>query len=241
MKSPRLFAATGALLFLLTASGAHASSSVENPLFGYTHRLPSPFTVPQGHLVLGTEVAYGVTDFLEVGTSVINDAYKVFNAHAKVALVDYPEFAFGLNLEWEHYNIRDFALGNPDLAVNSWMPGAVGAYAILPELAVFLGGNLNITSTELQANGVSRSGFVRGAQAGSDVSWAYNPKKKKSKKGGGIGNVLSAGVSYDFNYKLLGFGLSHHWPGFHLGFHYYPAAEYTPFQPIIAGGMAFDF
>jgi len=214
---------------------SHASS-YENPLFGYTHLLPSPFTLPAGTLVYGTNVALGVTDFFQVGTDLVRDFYQIFNVRGKVSLVDYPSFAAGLTLGYETYNYQDINSSNPDLRVNSWLPGAVTAFELLPRLALFVGGNLNFTSATLKSDGIVTSGYVRGVSLGSDISWAYNPAKKRK-----IGNVLSAGASFDVTYKIVGFGFSHHWPGFHVGIHYYPNADRYKVQPIIAGGGSVSF
>jgi hypothetical protein len=211
------------------------ASTVENPLFGYTHLLPSPFTLPAGRLQLGTQIALGVTDFLQVGTDLLRDIYQVYNANAKLGVLDFPEFALGLNLGWETYNLNDFDARNPNLQITSWQPGAVAGFETIPHVALFFGGNLNLTSTNLVTNGIETSGYVRGAQIESDISWAYNPKKKS------LGNVLSGGVSYDLTYKIAGFGVSHHWRGWHVGIHYYPNASRYKVMPILAGGTSIDF
>ncbi len=212
---------------------AHASQ-VENPLFGYTHLLPSPFTLPAGRLALGTSVAFGITDFLQVGTDLLRDIYQVYNANAKLGVLDYPEFALGLSLGYETYNYNNIDPRNPDLSVSSWQPGGVFGFETLPGLALFFGGHLNFSDITLQTEGIQTSGYVRGALVESDVSWAYNPKKKS------IGNVLSAGVTYDPTYKIAGFGVSHHWRGFQVGIHYYPNADRYRIQPILAGGTSID-
>lgn len=231
--SVNLLAAAALLAF---GGNAARASSVENPLYGYSHLLPSPFTLSAGKLVLGTEMAFGLTDFLQVGTNVLSDFYKVYNANAKISLVDRYEFALALTGAWQSHNFRDISAAYPDLRVTSVMPGAVAAFALHPKVAAFVGGNLNFTSTDFVLIGDSEtSGYVRGASIGSDISFAYNPAKK-----GRVGNVLSAGVSYDFTYKLAGFGVSHHWPGFHFGIHYYPGATQYPVYPILSGGMAVE-
>jgi hypothetical protein len=213
---------------------ARASSLVETPLLAYTHLLPSPFTLPGGRFVLGTDVALGITDFLQVGSNILLDAYKIYNVNAKLALLDYEGFALALTGGYESYNLHDQDSGNPDLQIKSFLPGAVAGFSISPTLAAFVGGNLNFTSQALTTNGIATSGYSRGASAETDLSWAYNPHKK------GIGNVLSGGLSYDFTYQLVGVGLSHYWRGFHLGVHYYPNATQNKFLPIIAGGAVVD-
>ncbi len=225
------------LSFVLLAASvapARASSDVENPLFAYTHLLPSPFTLPAGRLLLGTHVAFGLTDFLQVSSDVLRDIFKVYNAEAKISLLDYQEFALALTLGLEHYNYHDIDDRNPDLGVTTWQPGAVTSFAILPTLAWFWGANLNISNSTLKTSGIQTSGYVTGAVLESDLSWAYNPKKK------GVGNVLSGGVSYDMTYSILGVGVSHHWRGLHVGIHYYPNADQYRVQPIITGGAAVD-
>ncbi len=219
------------LCFLITT----VSEAAENKLFSFTHMLPSPFTLPAGRLVYGTELAFGVTDFLQVGTNILRDFFKFYNANAKVSLIDYPNFAFALTGGWESYNYKNISATNPSIQITSWMPGAVVSFALAPPLALFVGGNAVFSKTTLVTSGIETSGFIRGANFETDLSWSYNPQKKKR-----VGNVLSSGVSYDFTYKLYGLGISHHWPGFHFGVHYYPQATKYPLQPIIAGGGSLD-
>src|SRR3954467_8551894 len=123
-----------ALALLLVFQPAMASE-VANPLFSRTHMLPSPFTLPGGRIVIGTEAAFGVTDFLQVGTSILRDLYQVYNANAKVSLVDLPEFALALTADFQKYNYNDISVLNPSVEVTSWGPGAVASWAILPNLA----------------------------------------------------------------------------------------------------------
>lgn len=219
---------------LCAEAAEEARSRIDNPLFGYTHLLQSPLTLPAGRLALGTSVALGVTDFLQVSTDILRDAYSVFNAQAKLMLVNSESFALGAFVGFESYNYNSFDANNPDLRVNSWLPGIIAAIEVIPDVALFLGGNLNYTSTQLITSGISTSGYVQGASAESDISWAYNPHRNR------IGNVLSAGVSYDFTYQIYGVGVSHHFPGFHVGIHYYPNATQYRVQPIISGGAAVD-
>lgn len=230
LKATRAGLAAQAAMSALALPEAPAARAGENPLFGYTHLLPSPYTLPAGTLVLGTDVGFGVTDFFQVGTNVVRDLYQIYNANAKLSVLDYPEFAAGLTLGYQTFNYKDFDSTNPDLRVTSWLPGIVGAFSLLDNLALFGGANLNFTQTDLNRSGLKETGLTRGASLGSDLSWAYNPKKN------GVGNVLSAGVSYDLTYDLFGFGASHTWPGFKIGLHYYPAADRYKLQPIIAGG-----
>lgn len=213
---------------------AAVEGSVTNPLFAVTHLAPSPLTLPAGRLVLGTDIAFGVTDFLQIGTNVVRLAYQVLNANAKLALFDNELFAFAATYSWERYNLRDFSARNPDVEIQSHQPGAVTAFSLHRDLAFFVAGSLNFTQINLQTSGVEVSGFVRGAQIASDLSWAYNRRRN------GLGNVLSPGVTYDLTFKILGLGLSHHWPGFRLGVHYYVNAESNRFLPILAGGAVVD-
>jgi hypothetical protein len=222
------------LLVLLLSSSAFASD-FENPMFGYTHMLPSPFTLPAGRFVLGTDTAFGVTSFLQVSTNVVGDLYQFYNVQAEVSLYDDSLVALAVNLGYETYNIDSLSAAFPSQWISAWLPGAVAGFALAPPLALFLGGNLVVSGTDLSALGAQGSGFVHGAMVESDVSWNfYRPKKAR------VGYVLSAGVSYDASYQLWGYGLSVHIPHLHVGFHYYPQATYYPLQPILAGGAAFD-
>ena len=214
-----------------------SDSEGPNPLFGYTHRVESPLTMKAGRLAFGTDIAFGLTDFLQIGTSLLRDIYKVYNANGKVSLIQYPDFAAAVTVGYQNYNLNDIYAFNPDLRVSSWQPGLTTSFALLNNVALFVAGNLSYDSITLFTDSTTSSGYQHGAQAESDISWAYNPPSSHRR----ISNVLSAGFSYDFTYKLIGYGISHHWPGFHIGIHYFPnAAEYRV-QPILAGGGSIDF
>lgn len=207
--------------------------AVENPLFHYTHLLPSPFTLPAGKVMLGTTSAVGITNFLELQTDVVSDVFQIYNAKARLSLLDFPGFAAGAYLGFQYFNPNTFSVANPSIGVTSWMPGLVTSFEILPYFALFLGGNLYYSSPAL-ATGIETSGFLQGGQVESDVSWAYNPHEGKT------GNVLSAGFTYNTTFSFYGVGISHHWPGFHVGIHYYPNVNTNKILPIISGGMAVE-
>lgn len=210
----------------------------ENPLFGYTHLQPSPYTLPAGTILIGTDLAFGLTDFLTVGTSLIGDLSGVYNAHAKISVLDTHGFAAALTMGWQHYNLHDLDTRNPNVDITSYLPGAVTSFALLDELALFTGGNLRLSKVSTQpganASATYESGLVRGGTIGSDLSYAYQFGER------GVGNVISAGAIYDFTYRTYGVGLSHHWRGFHLGATYYPGADQYPIVPIVSGGLSFQ-
>jgi hypothetical protein len=214
------------------SKAAESSSRVENPLFSYTHLLPSPFTLPAGTLVLGTEAAFGLTDFLQVSTNIVSDFLQVFNAQAKVSLLDYQEFALAVTGGWQSYNRNNFDSSAPSQQITSWLPGVVAGVAVAPTVAWFVGANLNYTSQTIVVDNVPISGYFRGAQVESDINWAYYQTKS------GNTNVLAAGVSYDITYKIFGVGLSHYFKNFKLGVHYYPNSTREKFLPIISGSAA---
>jgi hypothetical protein len=211
------------------------SEDPTNPIFGYTHLLPSPLTLPAGRLVLGTEVAYGVFDSVQIGTGLLLDLYQTYNANLKINLVNLPALSIAAFASVESYNYHNYDASNPDLRVLSWRPGLVAGYELASDFAAFIGGNLNFSRQTLVTSGATTSGYVRGAEAEYDLAWAYLHGKH------GISNVLSGGASYDFTYKIYGFGLSHSWRGFRIGAHYYPNADKYKLQPILAGGAAVDF
>jgi hypothetical protein len=216
-------------------SGKSLESRVENPMFGFPHMQASPYTVSQGRLILGTDVAFGVTDFLQVGTNLIRNFYKAYNANARLSLIDFPEFALSLTYGFEHVNLRRVDNRNPDVSIRSHQPGVVTAYGLAQDLALFIGANLNYRSFQIRSGEVPvSSGFLRGAQVGSDLAWNYSRTARK------FGNVISVGSTYDLSYSLIGLGISHHWPGFRIGIHYYPNATENRLLPLIAGGAVVD-
>lgn len=207
-----------------------------NPIFAFTHLLPSPLTIPAGRLVIGSEVAYGLFGWAQIGTGIVEDIFQVFNVDARVRLIDFPRFALGAGATFETYNLQNYGSANPDLRVNSWLPGITAAYEVAPRMAVFVGGNLNITHEQIPSV-LQTSGYVQGAQLETDFSYAYNPPRRP----GSIGNVIAGGVTYDMTYRITGVGISHYWPGFRLGFHYFLNASQNRLLPIIAGGTLVEF
>ncbi len=217
----------------LTIGNGTPLMAASQPILGYTHMVPTPLTLNAGTLVYGTYFGYGITDFLQIGTNIIADINQFYNADAKLNFLDTEDMALSAIVGWDHYNYNDISATNPDLAVTTWSPGLVYGYALAPRFAWFAKGVLNYSDVTLVNDGIETSGLMRGANIGSDVSWAYGSKGTKSKE---LGNVLSTGVSYDVSYKIFGVGLSHHWGGFQLGFHYYLNADKNAILPIIAGG-----
>lgn len=214
---------------ILLPATAHAR---ENPILAYTHLSPSPYTIPAGVVALGTTISFGVTDFFDIGTNIFLNLSRVYNARAKLALVDVDGFALALTGGWQRFNFKDLKSSNPDVTVTSTMPGLSTGFAFSRTVGLVLSGNTAITSTSLNQTGAETSGIVQGVEAEADLSWAYAPEKKT------LGNAFSTGVSYDFTYKLVGMGLSHHWPSFQLGAHYIPKAATGKVQPIIGIGAS---
>ena len=222
---------TSLFIFLINLTSAKA---YENPLFGYTHLLPSPFTLHAGKFAVGTSAGVGITDSLELDTNLLLDLVKIYNARLRYSLLDFPGFSVGVFLGFQSTNLSDLSSFNPALTVNAWMPGAVIGMEITPDLAIFMGGNLFYPNQTIDASSLNTAGYFQGRQIEADLSWAYHSTETE------LGNVLSAGVNYNSTFDLYGYGISHHWKGFHLGVHYYPTATELKIQPIIAGGAVFD-
>ena len=208
--------------------------AAENYLFGYTHLLPSPFTIPQGQIAVGTTTGVGVTPFMDVETNLISDFFQIYNARARFSLFDNRQFAIGAYLGYQMVNLNNLAPANPSVTLSAWMPGATVAVEVLPAVAMFFGvqlfyPNMNIINSEIDS-----SGYLAGAQVETDVSWAYNPHQ------GHAANALSGGITYNTTFSFYGLGISHHWPGFQLGIHYYPNAQNLKVLPIFSAGGALN-
>jgi hypothetical protein len=190
-------------------------------------------TLPAGVLVYGTGVAYGVTDFFQLGTNLLRNFYQIWNAQAKLSILDFEPFALAATMGFETFSLRAISSLNPDVRVTSYQPGLTTATRLGDSMALLLGGNLLFTQTTLPAPLPERSGLFRGAQVGAELSMVYGAKK-------GI-RALTPGISYDFTYRLLGMGVTHHWTWFSLGFHYYPTAEQEAIVPLVGFGGALSF
>jgi hypothetical protein len=212
----------------LTGASARAG---ENPVFVCTHLLPSPYTIPAGRLSYGSSFSLGVTDFMQIGTNAWLDAYRVWNGDVKLSLLDYRNFALSLTGEVLYYNLADMDPRNPSMQITSWQPGAVAAFGFLERFAIFGGITLDLREAKAPTGIVATSGYTPGARLEADAAFMYGDPKRH-----GIGNAFSAGITYDATYQLFGFGFGHHWPGFHLGIHYYPGADQNRILPILTGG-----
>jgi hypothetical protein len=213
--------------------GASARGDAVNPAFPYTHLLPSPFNLSQGEWVLGSTFAYGVVDFLQVSTNIPRLIQQHWNIRAKVPLIEYPTFVASAYVDYESYNPHNIDDTNPDMRLNRWQPGLITGYEIAHDMAVFLGGNFSFGKDPIPVR--TTSGYMKGAQVEVDWSWLYNPSTSR------LGdNALSAGVTYDLTYSLLGFGATHHWRNFSLGLHY-TIADRARFLPIFGFNVAAGF
>lgn len=196
-----------------------------NPAFPYTHLLPSPFNVPQGALILGTSLTYGVFDFFQVSTNLMRTLNQHWNFQAKVPLIEYPTFMATAFVDYENFNPRNISDLNPDVRYARWQPGLTTAYELGREMALFLGGNFSFGKDPVPV--VRKSGYLKGARMEADWSWLYNPASSRL-----ADNAIAAGITYDLTYELFGLGLTHHWRNFQLGVHY-TFADTNRFLPIL--------
>lgn len=204
-----------------------------NAAFPYTHLLPSPFNLPQGGVVFGTTIAYGVLDFLQVSTNVARMIQQQWNFQAKVPLVEYPTFVASAFVDYQTSNPHHYDDTNPDTWIKRWQPGLVTGYEITPDVAFFLGGNFDFGKEAPPI--VTTSGYLKGAQVNAEWSWLYNPSTSR------LGNnALALGIKYDFTYSLFGFGFTHHWRNFELGVHY-TFADRSRFLPIAGFSFGSSF
>ncbi len=211
-----------------------ASSQHVHPAFGRTHLLPSPLTLPGGMFIYGTDLAFGITDFWQVGTGLLRDVFQIYNANTKLKLFANTDFAFALTFGVDYYNPKRFSSAYPNVNITAYQPGAVFAMGFHPRVAMFFGANYQYTQVKVPN---VMSGYVRGTRVESDLTFMYSGADRK----GRIANAVSVGASYDLTYRIYGVGLSHHWPGFQLGLHVYPKASNSKFLPILAGGGSLSF
>ncbi len=221
-------------VLLTDLRSAHA---VENAIFGYTHLLPSPYTLPKGKFVIGTTTAVGLTDFFEIQTDIFYDFYRIYNVRAKLGFLDFPGFAGGFYVGYQYLNLNDLSSTFPSVGIGAFTPGGTIGVEILPDVALFLGGHLYYPNTDPTPYVNGPSGYLPGSEFGADLSWAYFKSRNKTS---GV-YILSFGATYNNTYGFYGVGISHHWRGLHLGVHYYPNVSRLRFQPILAGGAQFDF
>jgi hypothetical protein len=210
-----------------------------NPVFGYSHLAGSPYTLPSGRLVYGTDVAVGVTNQFQVGTNILRDSFQFYNAQAKYRVVSTSSFAAATTFGFETFDTAAVGVSTQSAQITNYLPGVVTAVGVGESVAWFNSGSINLSKATVPSD-MQKAGYIRGSQAESDIAWAYN--QGTTKRGDPfVRNALAAGVSYDFTYKVLGYGMSHHWHGFQLGAHYYPEAKRQKLQPIIAGGGTMQF
>ncbi len=202
--------------------------AVENPLLNHTHLLPSPFTLPAGRVMIGSLTGIGITDFFELQTHLLANFYNAYNLQLRASMIDSPTSAASLSIGFSYMNFSS------NQHISAWLPGGVVGIEIAPHLAFFFGGNLFLSNLPSTSQSVQTSGFLQGGQIETDLSWAYDVKSNR------LGNVVSMGFTYDTTFQFYGFGLSHHWMGFHLGIHYYPNVNENHVQPILSGTATVD-
>lgn len=204
-----------------------ASSSATNPAFRSAHLLPTAETIPGGSYVVGTVSAVGVTDDLMLSTDVVRDVLGYYNLGLKVPFVRFPTFRFAGFVQYETFNLDTADSRNPSSRIRAWKPGIVTAYELSSNTAFFLGGNFFISNRKIPH--IETSGFLHGARAEADWSWAYSE------------NSLALGATYDFTFKLYGMGFSHHWPTFLAGIHYVFNADKERLIPMFQINLGYSF
>ena len=236
----KLLLALVTTLFLVATPVQTTAMTAMEPVFYLTHMCPSPITTSAGRLTYGTELAFGVTDFFQVGTNLLRDFYQIFNANAKLGILNGERFAAGLLFQAQTYNMRAIDPAAANIQVSTFQPGIASAISLVPgRVAWFIAGQFNIEQTS--SAGSPPSGYLTGTLLQSDLTWAYSVART-TKTGARIGgNALAAGISFDVTYAQFGIGLSHHWPGFHLGIHYYPNGGNQKVLPILTGGGSVQF
>jgi hypothetical protein len=215
------------LVFLLLPLSAKASP------VGVTHMLPSPYTVEAGTLLYGTSLTYGITDFLQVGTNAYQLLNDVPNANAKLSFLDTENWAAAATFEWAELDLENVR-GERVATVTQYGPGVVVSTSITDVLSWTNGVKVIRRTVEGSEANAIKSGINQGTTYQSEIGWLYQDAPKKGNRGGA--RALATGISYDTTYKLFGVGISHHWPGFQLGVHYYPGADEKKWIPIIVGG-----
>ncbi len=224
------------IIGLIFSIQSHATERHFNPLFSQSHLLPSPYTLSAGQFVYGSQLALGITDFLQISTDFLRDLFQIYNAQLKVNLVDTSLFAWTLSLGFQTFNYQDIDSSNPAIQITSYRPGTVFAFGLGSRVAWFLGGSADLSNQKKSTN-VQTSGFVQGHVIESDWSFAYKTKDDEPE----YGYAIAVGGSYDLTYKLIGVGLSHHWPSFRIGVHYYINADRSRILPLITGGGTLFF
>ena len=205
-----------------------ARNEESTPLvFLYTQSLPSPINLGAGQWVLGTRAAYGIADFVELSTDIVRDVTRHYTLYAKVPILEFPEFVASAFIQYSHWNLHHYDKRNPDAAIHAWQPGLVTGFELDHDMAIFIGGNLQLTSKTFPDDAYT-SGFANGAKMNFDWSWMYNPRGGRLSE-----NTLSIGTSYDVTSKIWGIGVTHHWSTFEIGASFYPGADHYKVLPIL--------
>src|SRR5690606_23024103 len=135
--------------------------------------------------------------------NILKDIYQVYNADAKLSLIDYYEFANAFTFSIEYTNFNHLSSQNRDIYITSYQPGTVFAFALHEQVAWFLGGHLNFSSIEIKKDDlIETSGFIKGTTLQSDLSFMYNGYKQSKSGAISVGNTLSIGATYDILFEI---------------------------------------
>jgi len=211
-------------IFAIAVQHSHGGS----PL-GVTHMLPSPKTLPAGVFVYGTSLAFGVTDRFQVGTNLHALLSDIPNLNSQLSLYHSDDWALALTVGASQYDVED-VYGNKLATIDTYTSGLVLGVALSDKVAWTNGVEYAWRYVEGSDANIVISGLFGGTKLQSELGWIYND-----------GRALDLGVSYDTTFSLWGFGLGHHWDGFHLAIHYYPDADQDKVLPIISGSGAISF
>lgn len=187
------------------------------PILSRTHILNSPITLPHMTLAYGTSLAMGLFDRFEISTNIFSDFVEVYNFQLKYNWFKSHQFASAISFGYKSYLTK------------SYNPGIVFSYAPIDELAFITGGNLMLaTSSDYKTKTINA--FFPGHTTNFEIAYMYDGRTN--------GKSIAIGSSYDFTYKLFGYGISHHWKSFQLGVHVVPKAKESDIMPIIVAGGA---
>ena len=181
--------------------------------FNYAHHGETAYTLPAKTIQLGLgPVAYGVTDFLQIGTDFISPAYGIARANVKLNLFNWEYLGASVGFE---YNYLFNSFGYPaDLGFRTkkenhhvYLPQASVSVKLSDEVFLHTGGRYILAPTVKNDSQLVYSSVFKNSRVFSDLEIRFSDQK-----------ALLVGPAYAYELQGFGGGLSYRISGKDLGY-----------------------
>lgn len=181
--------------------------------FNYAHHGETAYTIQAKTIQVGLgPVAYGVTDFLQVGTNIISPAFGAAIANAKLNIIDSENFGVGIGFEYSHlFNSFGFpeSLGfrTTREGINVYLPSGTVSTKLSDEVYLHTGLKYIYSPDAERDDYIQKRSILKNSNVFSDFEVRFSDRK-----------ALLFGPAYAYRLKAIGGGLSYRISGKDLGY-----------------------